>query len=268
MMCRRVLGALGGLVIGGGVALAQRPIPVAGTGAVPDDAPIRIERPVTTPYGQVPNVYAPLPRVPVAPARAPVRKADPFTEFVPETGNVAAVPPPPVPPPPLAQLPPPDGGAPVVMTGDVAQPGDDFGRYFYGSADYLLFDIRRGPSPQLVQVIPPSLSGVDELPPGAAFTVFGARGVDPGSFNGVRGQFGVWLGKEQTVALEADYFKLFRETDQFTAVSQGVPVIGRGFVESYQTSSPVPPATTPVRCPPGAPGGRRSSAAGRVQTAV
>src|SRR5262245_60753305 len=105
-MCRRVLGTLGGLVIGGGVALAQRPIPVAGPGAVPDDAPIRIERPATTPYGQVPNVYAPLPRVPVAPARTPVRKADPFTEFAPETGNSEAVP-----PPPLAQLPPPDGGA-------------------------------------------------------------------------------------------------------------------------------------------------------------
>jgi hypothetical protein len=109
---------------------------------------------------------------------------------------------------------------------------EGYGRFLFGSVDYLLFKVRRGPAPPLVQTIPPEIAPIalatGDLPPGAATTIFG-NNIDQGTFTGVRAQIGMWLNNAATVGVDASYLRLFEESTGFSIRSDGVPVIGRGF---------------------------------------
>jgi hypothetical protein len=162
-----------------------------------------------------PPAAAPEPPPPL-PALPTVTVADPRAAVVP-------------PPPPVAE------SAPAVLTEPVAAaPDAGLGRRVFGSVDYLLFWIRRGPTPPLVQTIPPALANFEtmmgDLPPGATTDVFPNR-IDYGTFSGVRGQLGVWLTRDGCWGVDGSYMQLFRRSQDFSIQSNGVPVIGRDFVD-------------------------------------
>src|SRR5438477_7412358 len=70
---------------------------------------------------------------------------------------------------PLSPLPPPiNTTAPAVLNTTALAPADEgLGQYLFGSVDYLLFKVRRGPTPPLVQVLPSNLANAVDLPPNA-----------------------------------------------------------------------------------------------------
>jgi hypothetical protein len=126
--------------------------------------------------------------------------------------------------------------APGVACGPLADTiATPLGQRVYGSVDYLLFWIRDNPTPPLVQVIPAQIALMvaqsGDLPPGSTTDIFAGDGTDPGSFNGFRARAGIWLNPSSTVAVEGSYFRLFKESDSFATRSEGVPVIGRAFVD-------------------------------------
>jgi hypothetical protein len=130
----------------------------------------------------------------------------------------------PLPPPAAASEAP---GAPSAWWSDNYRDAD----YIFGSFDYVLFWVRNNPTPGLVQVIPPQLSHVDELPPDAAVTIFGDKGTDPGAFDGIRAMVGMWLTPNHCWGVDGSYLHLFQRSDSFFIHSNGVPVIGREFVD-------------------------------------
>lgn len=115
-----------------------------------------------------------------------------------------------------------------------APAGRNNGR-IYGSAEYLALWMRSGPTPPLVQVISPESAmfaiQTGELPPNATIDVFPDGGTDPGTFSGARGVLGLWLDSCPTWGVEVGYTQIFRQSDQFEAVSGGIPVLGRNFFD-------------------------------------
>jgi hypothetical protein len=106
----------------------------------------------------------------------------------------------------------------------------------YGSFDFLVFGIRRGPTPPLVQVVSPeaAITGIDtgRLPPGSVIDVFSQFGTDPGSFAGIKAMAGVWLDSSATWGVEVGYNQLFRRSERFAFASAGIPVLGRAFFDT------------------------------------
>jgi Putative beta barrel porin-7 (BBP7) len=105
----------------------------------------------------------------------------------------------------------------------------------YGSADFLLLWTRRGTNPPLVQTVSPENANIGlttgELPDNSTINIFGGDGTDPGALTGVKGTIGLWLGECSDWGVELGYFQLFRDSDQFSIASTGVPVIGRNFFD-------------------------------------
>lgn len=126
--------------------------------------------------------------------------------------------------------------APAMDCGVACMAGDSYdpGRVF-GSVDYILFKLRRNPTPALVQVIPANLADFQanggDLPPGAATTIYGQEGVGGDARSGMRIHAGAYLNPAKTWGFDGSYLQVFQESDQFTVASAGVPVIGRGFID-------------------------------------
>jgi hypothetical protein len=112
---------------------------------------------------------------------------------------------------------------------------EGFGHRFFGSADYVLFDLRRGPTPPLVQTVTPAVAqtalNTGELPAGGATTLFGEKGIDYDAFSGFRGQIGFWFNNSSTFGVDASVLWLEEQTTGFNIRSAGLPVIGRGFFD-------------------------------------
>jgi hypothetical protein len=126
--------------------------------------------------------------------------------------------------------------APVVIQDYGTTAWDDgFGRRFFGSADYVLFDLRRGPTPPLVQTVTPAVAQTalttGELPDGGTTTLFGGNGINHDNFSGFRGQIGLWLNNASTFGVDASVLWLEEKTTSFNIRSDGVPVIGRGYFD-------------------------------------
>jgi hypothetical protein len=69
------------------------------------------------------------------------------------------------------------------------------------------------------------------LPPDSVRTIYGDKGTDPGTFDGIRAQIGAWLDPNHCWGVDASYLHLRQQSDSFFIQSNGVPVIGRGFVD-------------------------------------
>jgi Putative beta barrel porin-7 (BBP7) len=126
--------------------------------------------------------------------------------------------------------------------------GDDVGRFF-GGVEYALFWMRRNTVPPLVQVLPANLANFEangnNLPPGAAATVFGADGINGGDFNGVRVYGGAYFDDAKCWGVDGSYLQTFQKTDSFAIASPGIPVIGRGFINTEAAESAFLRYTTP-----------------------
>lgn len=105
----------------------------------------------------------------------------------------------------------------------------------YGSAEFLLFKVRKGPAPPLVAIISPQASDTaaqtGQLPAGSIINIANQFGTDPGTFSGLKAMAGVWLDSCATWGVEVGYNQLFRESDRYSIASGGIPVIGRPFYD-------------------------------------
>ena len=109
----------------------------------------------------------------------------------------------------------------------------DAGRIF-GSVEYVLGWMRHNPTPSLVQVLPADLANFTtggSLPPGAAKTIFGDHGTDPGSFSGIRVFLGAYFDDAKCWGVDGSYMQLFQKSESFGIASPGIPVIGRDFFD-------------------------------------
>jgi Putative beta barrel porin-7 (BBP7) len=239
-MRRKMLGSVA-IWLTGGVALAADGSPVQVLGLLPGE-PVPPMFPLVSPPpgGMAPGQHLlPIAAWQNAPADRTARPVQPIAQ-------VAAPAPTPLPAvepgPGMDQAP--IGGGCASCNHEEA----DTTRWF-GSIDYLLFWVRRNPTPPLIQVLPASLANFEAtggaLPPNAATTVFGAQGTDPGSFNGVRAQLGLWLTPDHCWGVDGSYFQLFRTADSYTIASPGVPVLGRGFIDAGVNSASFLRYTTP-----------------------
>jgi hypothetical protein len=106
---------------------------------------------------------------------------------------------------------------------------------FFGGVEYVLFWMQHNHTPALVQVLPPALANFSlnggSLPPGAATTVYGRDGTDPGAMSGVRVFLGMYFDDCRHWGIDASYLQLFQKGDSFAVNSPGVPVIGRDFLD-------------------------------------
>jgi hypothetical protein len=105
----------------------------------------------------------------------------------------------------------------------------------YGSVEFLLFEMRKGSNPPLVQVVSPEAANIaintGELPPNAAINIFDQFGTDPNPFTGIKAFAGYWFNPAGAWGAELGYIQLFRESSEFSIISGGIPVIGRNFVD-------------------------------------
>ena len=114
------------------------------------------------------------------------------------------------------------------------------GPKIWASADYLLWLVKSGNSPALVQ-------GIRGVQGGGAQMVdlYPAGKIDYGTLNGVRGTFGFWLNGSQTLGLETSYMWLGTTSVGETFVSSPSLILGRPFFNAntggnafFQLSSP------------------------------
>lgn len=105
----------------------------------------------------------------------------------------------------------------------------------YGSFEYLVFKIRNGPAPPLVSIISPQAANTaiqtGNLPPNSVINIANQFGTDPGTFSGIKAMAGLWLDECATWGVEVGYNQLFRQSDQFSIASGGIPVIGRPYFD-------------------------------------
>jgi hypothetical protein len=142
--------------------------------------------------------------------------------------------------------PPPGPASAAAAPGCSAAPAVDAvgggGLVFYGSADYLLWQIRKGRLPDATTTIPVGLISVDisdlfqKSPTGPATPGTPTVGFAPvsivnratfgdgpftnvGSQSGARFGLGFWIDEDMTCGMEAGFFFLERGTDKFAAVT-------------------------------------------------
>jgi hypothetical protein len=105
--------------------------------------------------------------------------------------------------------------------------------HVWGSAEYLLWDIRSSSAPALVTTSPTgtrqSLAGVLGVP--TTSVVFGGSELNQDTRSGLRFTLGFWCDNEQTYGWEGSYFFLGSQGDQFGASSGGSPILARPFYD-------------------------------------
>jgi len=101
-------------------------------------------------------------------------------------------------------------------------------------ADYLLWWIRRGPTPPLLTTGPPDGTGVIGDP--TTRILYGQNGIDYGTFSGVRLQAGWSFGEDRFWGLEASGFWLDPHATHFAAASDatGNPLLVRPFFSTSE----------------------------------
>jgi hypothetical protein len=241
-MRRRMLGSVAVWLAGGAVLAGDGP-KVQVPGLLPDGPSPATFPAVYAPPGGLPTGQV---LVPIAAWQGGENKGDfgPATRSLQPLVTVAAQTAEPLPKAPTPLQPPATLVSPseplVAMDGAVdnghAAPEYEYdtGRWF-GSVDYLLFWVRRNPTPPLVQVLPANLGDFrvngGNLPPNSTISLFGLNGIDPKELSGARVQLGAWL-VDRCWGVDASYMQLFQKTESFSIASQGIPVIGRGFVDA------------------------------------
>jgi hypothetical protein len=218
-MRRKLLGSVA-IWLAGGVALAGDEPHVSMLGVIPDPPP-------------APGLASFLDtKSPAGPAVLPLQQlATPTGVTIKQAAYAAPDAPISLP----TTAPAPVAAEPVVVTEAGLAASNAGGDRFFGSADYVLGWMRHNPTPPLVQVIPANLANFKAggaLPPGAATTVFGDQGTDPGTFSGVRVFLGAYFDDAKCWGVDGSYLQLFQKSDGFGIASSGVPVIGRAFHDS------------------------------------
>jgi hypothetical protein len=104
----------------------------------------------------------------------------------------------------------------------------------WGSADYLLWWVRKGNTPPLVvtgSATDPFPGALDQ--PGTRI-LFGGNGLDYGTFNGVRLNLGGWLDQDNRFGIAAGGFALEHRTVRFSAQADanGQPFLATPFINA------------------------------------
>jgi hypothetical protein len=104
----------------------------------------------------------------------------------------------------------------------------------WGSADYLMWWVRKGETPPLVVTGSPADAFPGALDQPHTRILFGDHGLDYGKFNGRRLNVGGWLDDEGTLGVEAGGLLLERRSVQFSAHgdANGQPFLATPFVNA------------------------------------
>jgi hypothetical protein len=110
----------------------------------------------------------------------------------------------------------------------------DNGPRFWGSADYLLWWVRKADVPPLVVTGSPADAFPGALDQPGTRVLFGDHGIDYGRFNGARLSLGGWLDDERESGVEVSGFILERRSVQFSARgdANGQPFLAAPFVNA------------------------------------
>jgi hypothetical protein len=108
------------------------------------------------------------------------------------------------------------------------------GPRFWGSADYLLWWIRRGNVPPLVVTGSPTDPFPGALDQPGTRVLFGGNGLDYGTFSGLRLNLGGWLDQADRFGIEAGGFALEHRTIRFAAQADanGQPFLASPFIDA------------------------------------
>ncbi len=104
----------------------------------------------------------------------------------------------------------------------------------WGGADYVLWWVRRGPTPPLVVTGSPNDPFPGALDQPGTRVLFGDQGLGYGAFNGLRLNTGFWFDRECTFGVEAGGFVLEQRAAQFNAAgnANGQPFLAAPFVNA------------------------------------
>lgn len=118
----------------------------------------------------------------------------------------------------------------------------DFGNpptHFYASAEYLLWNVQNDRYPPLVTASGPAQAGV--IGPGTTILYPPEDGsVFSGLRSGGRFTLGWWFGNDQVIGIENTFFFLGTRETNFTAGSNGNPVLARPFFNVPSNFAPTP----------------------------
>ena len=192
--------------------------------------PILPARPVSQQRPQLPPAPPVPPLPPLPPGILPVETGPAVRPIAPPSGRPAA----PIPASPYSygsimdDAPPLPSGpfAPQPAAPGACAPADPC---MWASAEYLLWFIRSGGAPPLVQTAPMPAAG-QQLDPSAVTTLFPTGGIHSGPLSGVRGTFGFWLGPDSVFGFEGTGFWLQNDQNLFSA-SGGGSVLARPFFD-------------------------------------
>jgi Putative beta barrel porin-7 (BBP7) len=104
----------------------------------------------------------------------------------------------------------------------------------WGGVDYLLWWVRRGPTPPLVVTGSPTDPFPGALDQPGTRVLFGDQGIGYGAMNGLRLVLGGWLDRDDTLGAEAGGFVLQQRTARFGAQgdANGQPFLAAPFVNA------------------------------------
>jgi hypothetical protein len=182
-------------------------------------------QPPIPPIPPAPPGPVPAEPVPAEPGQLPPEPVpvEPLPEIRPD-----AVPAPPTPPAPAGEA----------VTGPLGP--------HWGDLEFILWWMKPGSAPPLLTA---NAAGRTPIPcrPGTVL-LFGGGEFDPVVFGGVRMAFGRSLNADQTVGYEGVFFGLAERSDEFSALSSGLPrtpAIGRPFVDATTGRLAVLPVAVP-----------------------
>jgi len=105
------------------------------------------------------------------------------------------------------------------------------GPLWWVNTEYLMWWVRSGSLPPLVQSIPIELSGATDFDPSSATQVYPNGSLNPGMFSGLRMTAGLWFDPSQSSGFEVSGFWLPEKTSTFQIASDGSNVIGRSVTD-------------------------------------
>jgi Putative beta barrel porin-7 (BBP7) len=117
----------------------------------------------------------------------------------------------------LAQAPEPLEPLPYTGSGLTVAPSEGDTPRVWGSADYLLWWVRKAGVPPLVTTGSPDDTFPGLLGQPHTEILFGNHGIDYGAFSGMRATAGAWVDSDGTLGFEAGGFALERRSVQYSA---------------------------------------------------